>query len=157
MFYADTPYVRDDRNPALWRCLYKLDNLIPWLRKRLPKQEQLEVGSGPLKAIAQIYSEHPDYRVDTDPFCKKDGVIPVQNGVVDLSGNVPYLRESYDDEMFDHVVQAEFIPDGQIPPEYGREQDIAGFRPGQAPAAAGDHWLYPLQHRQGKKSFPADR
>ena len=115
MFYADTPYVRDDRNPALWRCLYKLDNLIPWLRKRLPKQEQLEVGSGPLKAIAQIYSEHPDYRVDTDPFCKKDGVIPVQNGVVDLSGNVPYLRESYDDEMFDHVVQAEFIPDGQIP------------------------------------------
>lgn len=93
MFYADTPYVRDDRNPALWRCLYKLDNLIPWLRKRLPKQEQLEVGSGPLKAIAQIYSEHPDYRVDTDPFCKKDGVIPVQNGVVDLSGNVPYLRE----------------------------------------------------------------
>ena len=115
MFYSDTPYVRDDRNPALWRCLYKLDNLIPWLRKRLPKQEQLEVGSGPLKAIAQIYSEHPDYRKDADPFCKKDHVIPVQNGVVDLSGNVPYLRESYDDEMFDHVVQAEFIPDGQIP------------------------------------------
>lgn len=115
MFIADIPYVRDDCNPALWHCLHKLDNLIPWLRKRLPKQEQLEVGSGPLKAIAQIYSEHPDYRVDTDPFCKKDDVIPVQNGVVDLSGNVPYLRESYDDEMFDHVVQAEFIPDGQIP------------------------------------------
>ena len=61
MFIADIPYVRDDCNPALWHCLHKLDNLIPWLRKRLPKQEQLEVGSGPLKAIAQIYSEHPDY------------------------------------------------------------------------------------------------
>lgn len=115
MFIADVPYVRDEYNPALWHCLHKLDNLIPWLRKRLPKQEQLEVGSGPLKAIAQIYSEHPDYRVDTDPFCKKDDVIPVQNGVVDLSGSIPYLRESYDDEIFDHVVQAEFIPDGQIP------------------------------------------
>lgn len=113
MFYADTPYVRDDCNPALWHCLHKLDNLIPWLRKRLPKQEQLEVGSGPLKSIAQIYSEHPDYRAGTDPFCKKDDVIPVQNGVVDLSGDIPYLREAYDDEMFDHVAQAEFISDGQ--------------------------------------------
>lgn len=115
MFYADVPYVRDDCNPALWHCLYKLDNLIPWLRKRLPKQKQLEVGSGPLKSIAQIYSEHQDYRAGTDPFCKKDDVIPVQNGVVDLSGDIPYLREAYDDEMFDHVVQAEFISDGQAP------------------------------------------
>lgn len=115
MFIADIPYVRDDCNPALWHCLHKLDNLIPWLRKRLPKQEQLEVGSSPLKAIAQIYSEHPDYRKDADPFCKKDHVIPVQNGVIDLSGGRPVLREAYDDEMFDHVVQAEFIPDGQAP------------------------------------------
>lgn len=115
MFIADIPYVRDDCNPALWHCLHKLDNLIPWLRRRLPKQEQLEVGSGPLKAIAQIYSEHPDYRVDKDPFCKKDHVIPVQNGVIDLSGGRPVLREAYDDEMFDHVVQAEFIPNGQVP------------------------------------------
>ena len=115
MFIADIPYVRDDCNPALWHCLHKLDNLIPWLRKRLPKQEQLEVGSGPLKAIAQIYSEHPDYRVDENPFCKKDHVILVQNGVIDLSGDSPFLREPYDDEMFDHVVQAEFIPGGQAP------------------------------------------
>lgn len=115
MFYADTPYVRDEYNPALWHCLHKLDNLIPWLRKRLPKQEQLEVGSVSLKAIAQIYSEHPDYRVDKDPFCKKDHVIPVQNGVIDLSGGRPVLREAYDDEMFDHVVQAEFILGRQAP------------------------------------------
>lgn len=109
-FLNDKPYVLDENHPSLYRCLDNISNLIAWIRKRLTKAAQLEVDSGKLRAHAQILSEHPDYRMETDPFCKKDSVILMQNGVVDLSGDIPILREPYIDEKFDWMVQADFIP-----------------------------------------------